>query len=58
MKLEMEWNAGARDGRADGTEALLTRAGEAAQRAEQISVPLCVHVELTYDEYIRFLIRT
>ena len=57
MKLEMEWNAGVRDGRADGTEALLTRAGEAAQRAEQISVPLCVHVVLTDDEDIRNLNR-
>ena len=55
MKLELEWNPGAAEGRTEKTEALLVRAGEAAQRAEQISVPLCVHVVLTDDEEIHRL---
>ena len=55
MKLELEWNPGAAEGRTEKTEALLARAGEAAQRAEQISVPLCVHVVLTDDEEIHRL---
>ena len=57
MKLDIEWNPAVRDALAAQTEALMTRAGEAAQRAEQVSVPLCAHVYLTDDEEIRLLNR-